>query len=395
VSGSTLRSTVNGGTPLTATDAQYATGQVGLATFNASANFDDVLVDSTTTTPPTSAPPTTTRPPTTAPPTSNPPTSGPPTSGPPTSGPATSSPPTTGPPVPQPTGLIGFASLNAMGQNGVTGGAGGPTVTVTTTQQLLDAIDTVGPLIIRVQGTINITSKQGVRPNKSILGVGTTAVINGGGLDFYRSFNVMVRNITFTNAEDDAINIGQNSHHIWIDHNRFVSPVDGALDYVRGADYVTISWNHFDHTDKTMLISHSDSNAGEDTGHLKVTIHHNWFDNSRQRHPRVRFGEPVHVFNNYFLANELYAIASTENGGVLAEGNYFENVPFPCFSASGYADSGPGRLVQRGNIFVGSGTCETAGTVVEPRTHYPYSMDAAANVPAIVRAGAGVGKIGL
>ena len=35
------------------------------------------------------------------------------------------------------------------------------------------------------------------------------------------------------------------------------------------------------------------------------------------------------------------------NAGVLVEGNYFENVPFPCFSASGYAESGPGRLVQR------------------------------------------------
>jgi pectate lyase len=371
VSGTTLRSTVNGGTPLTATDSQFASGQVGLATFNASANFDDVSVDSTT------APPTTSAPPTSQPPTSNPPTSQPPTSNPPA------------------TGLIGFASLNALGQNGVTGGAGGATVTVTTTEGLLAAIDTVGPLIIRVQGTINITSKQGVRPNKSILGVGSTAVVNGGGFDFYKSYNVMVRNITFTNAEDDAINIGQNSHHIWIDHNRFVAPVDGSVDYVRGADYVTISWNHFDHTDKTMLISHSDSNAGEDTGHLKVSIHHNWFDNSRQRHPRVRFGEPVHVFNNYFLGNELYGIASTENGGVLAEGNYFENVPFPCYSASGYAESGPGRLVQRNNIFVGSGTCETSGSVVEPSTYYSYPLDPAASVPAIVRAGAGVGKIGL
>jgi pectate lyase len=375
--GSTLRGTVNGGAPLQANDTQFSAGGIGVATFNAAANFDDLVVDSTTG--PTTPPPTTGPPPTTPPPTTPPPTTPPPT--------------TSGPPPPPPTGLIGFASLNAMGQNGVIGGAGGPTVTVTTTQQLLDAIDTVGPLVIRIQGTINITSKQGVRPNKTIIGVGTTAVVNGGGFDFYRSFNVMVRNITFTNAEDDAINIGQNSHHIWIDHNRFVSPVDGSIDYVRGADYVTISWNHFDHTDKTMLISHSDSNASEDTGHLKVTIHHNFFDNSRQRHPRVRFGEPVHVFNNYFLGNELYGIASTMNGGVLAEGNYFENVPFPCFSTSGYAESGPGRLVQRNNIFVGSGPCEVNGTVTEPSTFYSYTVDNPSTVPATVRNGVGVGKI--
>jgi pectate lyase len=290
---------------------------------------------------------------------------------------------------------IGFADVNALGQNGTTGGAGGPTVTATTSEQLLDYIDTVGPLVIRVQGTINITSKQGVRPNKTIVGVGRSAVINGGGLDFYRSSNVIVRNIKFTNAEDDAVNVGQNSHHIWIDHNEFVSPADGAIDIVRGAEYVTVSWNWFNRTDKTMLIGHSDGNAGQDTGRLKVTIHHNYFDGSEQRHPRVRFGEPVHVFNNYYRGNALYGVASTMNAGVMVEGNYFETVPHPCYSASGYADSGPGRLVQRNNIFVGSGPCETNGNVAEPRGYYAYTLDPPANVPAIVRAGAGIGKIGI
>ncbi|GAB2596316.1 pectate lyase [Streptomyces capparidis] len=288
----------------------------------------------------------------------------------------------------------GFASVNALGQNGTTGGAGGQVVTATTSEQFLDHIDTVGPLVIQVRGTIDISSKQGVRPNKTIIGVGTSAVINGGGLDFYRSYNVIVRNLKFTNAEDDAINVGQNSHHIWIDHNEFVSPVDGAVDIVRGAEYVTVSWNWFNRTDKSMLIGHSDGNGSQDTGHLKVSIHHNWFDGSNQRHPRVRFGEPVHVYNNYYRGNALYGVASTMNAGVLVEGNYFENVPHPCYSASGYADSGPGRLVQRGNVFNGSGTCEVNGTVAEPRNHYAYTLDPTANVPSIVKAGVGVGRIG-
>lgn len=287
----------------------------------------------------------------------------------------------------------GFASVNALGQNGTTGGVGGTVVTATTTDQLLGYIDTVGPLIIQVSGRIAITSKQGVRPNKTIVGLGATAEITGGGLDFYRSYNVIVRNIRFTNAEDDAVNVGQNSHHIWIDHNEFVNPIDGSIDIVRGAEYVTVSWNWFRGTDKSMLIGHSDGNASQDTGHLKVTIHHNYFDGSVQRHPRVRFGEPVHVYNNYFRANSSYGVASTMNAGVLIEGNYFENVPFPCYSASGYADSGPGRLVQRNNIFTGSGPCEVAGTVTEPRTYYQYTVDAPAGVPAAVRAGVGIGKI--
>jgi pectate lyase len=287
----------------------------------------------------------------------------------------------------------GFASVTALGLSGTTGGAGGATVTVDTTAELLDAIDTVGPLIIQVSGTIAITSKQGVRPNKTIAGIGAAPTVTGGGFDFYRSSNVIVRNLTFADAEDDAVNVGQESHHIWIDHNTFVRPVDGSVDIVRGADYVTVSWNHFAGTDKSMLLGHSDGAASTDIGHLKVSIHHNWFDGSRQRHPRVRFGEPVHVYNNYFDGNELYGVASTMNAGVLVENNAFAAVAYPCFSVSGYADSGPGRLVQRGNSFTGSGVCEAGGTVAEPRTYYPYTLDAASAVPGLVQAGAGAGKI--
>jgi hypothetical protein len=45
VSGTTLRGTVNGGTPLTATDTQYTSEQIGVATFNASARSGDVTVN--------------------------------------------------------------------------------------------------------------------------------------------------------------------------------------------------------------------------------------------------------------------------------------------------------------------------------------------------------------
>ncbi|MEH0528626.1 pectate lyase [Streptomyces sp. 1222.2] len=292
------------------------------------------------------------------------------------------------------TSPTGFAAVDALGQNGTTGGAGGPTVTATTTEQFLRYIDTVGPLVIRVQGTVDITGKQGVRPNKTVIGVGSSAVVDGGGLDFHRSYNVIVRNIRFTDAEDDAINVGQDSHHIWIDHNEFVAPLDGAVDVVRGAQYVTVSWNWFNKTDKSMLLGHSDGNGGQDAGKLKVSIHHNFFDGSRQRHPRVRFGEPVHVYNNYYKGNAVYGVASTMNAGVVVEGNHFEGVLHPCYSASGYDASGPGRLVQRNNAFTGSGTCETNGTVSEPRTYYAYTLDPAADVPALVRAGAGTGKLG-
>jgi len=44
VTGSTLRGRVNGNLVATATDTQYAAGNVGVATFNATASFDDVVV---------------------------------------------------------------------------------------------------------------------------------------------------------------------------------------------------------------------------------------------------------------------------------------------------------------------------------------------------------------
>jgi chitodextrinase len=78
----------------------------------------------------------------------------------------------------------------------------------------------------------------------------------------------------------------------------------------------------------------------------------------------------------------------------LVEANYFKDVTIPFKSASGHDSSGPGYLVARDNIFDNCGaTRETNGTVPEASTYYTYSLDAAADVPTIVVAGAGVGKI--
>jgi pectate lyase len=123
-----------------------------------------------------------------------------------------------------------------------------------------------------------------------------------------------------------------------------------------------------------------------------VTYHHNWFDRTVQRHPRVRFAEPVHVFNNYYVNNSGYGVASTMDAGVLVEGNYFEGVPKPTVIQTGNSD--PGRLAQRNNVFVSSGMPQTAGSVAEPSAYYSYILDNAADVKLIVTAGAGVGELG-
>jgi pectate lyase len=62
-----------------------------------------------------------------------------------------------------------------------------------------------------------------------------------------------------------------------------------------------------------------------------------------------------------------------------------------CWSASGYADSDPGRLVARNNSLTNSGPCETNGTVAA--VPYSYTAENVNNVKSTVSSGAGAGKI--
>lgn len=75
-----------------------------------------------------------------------------------------------------------------------------------------------------------------------------------------------------------------------------------------------------------MLLGHDDENGPQDVGRLRVTIQANCFDETEQRHPRVRFAEPVHVFNNFYRSNPKYGIASAMDAGLFIEGNYFQDV---------------------------------------------------------------------
>jgi pectate lyase len=205
-----------------------------------------------------------------------------------------------------------------------------------------------------------------VPPNTTIFGVGTDAAIIGAWLDIRgesgsQPMNVIVRNISFEDTADcfpqwsptdgitgnwnaayDAISIS-NATHVWIDHNRFADvrtrdetqPLyfghrhqvhDGLLDITNASDFVTVSWNHFTAHDKTMLIGNSDS-ATEDREHLRVTLHHNYFDGTGQRTPRVRFGK-VHVYNNVYRADRDTNFRSSWGVGtesqIYAENNYFD-----------------------------------------------------------------------
>ncbi|WP_030905852.1 pectate lyase family protein [Streptosporangium amethystogenes] len=283
---------------------------------------------------------------------------------------------------------VGFASMNG----GTTGGSGGSTVTVTTASALAGALTSSSALTIRVSGMISISGMYRVASNKSVLGVGPGSGLNGGGLTMSGVSNIIIRNLTIQNSGDDAINVQDGSHNIWIDHNNFTRAYDGLVDIRLASDFVTVSWNRFYNHDKSVLLGSDDSNTG-DIGHLRVTYVHNWFDGTNQRHPRVRFGNPVHVLNNYYSNIGSYGVASTTNAGVYVERNHFENVARPTSLAEGTSPQGNIKLLN--NYLANSGTPLSRNPSSVAAIPYSYTPECNCSVKATVTAGAGVGKIGL
>src|SRR5690606_4766721 len=86
-----------------------------------------------------------------------------------------------------------------------------------------------------------------------------------------------------------------------------------------------------------------------------------------------------------------YGVVSAMEADVVVEGNYFENVAFP--TLVGYAESGPGDLVARNNIYDNSGAPQTRGTAFNPASYYSYTVDNPSNVRLHVMNNAGAGII--
>jgi pectate lyase len=133
--------------------------------------------------------------------------------------------------------------------------------------------------------------------------------------------------------------------NVWIDHSAFTDapnldssqPLyfgrpyqvhDGAVDVTNGSDLVTMSFNRFSDHDKLLLIGSTDNTNRGDPGKLRVTLHHNVFENIGQRAPRVRFGQ-VDVYNNHFKVTEdstvpyVYSFGAGFDSHLYAEANAF------------------------------------------------------------------------
>ena len=247
------------------------------------------------------------------------------------------------------------------------------------------------PLIIRLigqitdlsymdKGDIVIENKNNASSYITLEGVGDDAVADGWGIRIKSASNIEIRNIGTMNCdsnEGDNIGLQQDNDYVWVHHVDFFygdaggdsdqAKGDGALDSKRSG-FVTFSYNHFWDTGKSNLLG----NGTEDPKYL--TYHHNWYDHSDSRHPRVRC-HSVHVYNNYYDGNSKYGVGSTNASSVFVEANYFRNCKYPMLTS-----------MQGSDIFYGTGgtfSSENGGTIKAFNNHIagetrfvPYNFNA-------------------
>ncbi|MFT3740919.1 MAG: T9SS type A sorting domain-containing protein [Breznakibacter sp.] len=207
------------------------------------------------------------------------------------------------------------------------------------------------PLIVRMIGQITdlsnmyngdivIENNNNASSFITVEGIGDDAVADGWGIRIKNASNIEIRNIGTMNcdsSEGDNIGLQQENDHIWVHHCDFFYgnagsdadqiKGDGALD-CKKSTYVTFSYNHFWDSGKSNLLGLSEGT----TSGLYITFHHNWYDHSDSRHPRVRYYS-AHVYNNYYDGNAKYGVGSTEGSSVFAEANYFRNCKYPMLTS--------------------------------------------------------------
>ncbi|MCL8017455.1 pectinesterase family protein [Streptomyces sp. AS02] len=291
----------------------------------------------------------------------------------------------------------GFASVNSLGQNGTYGGRDGQVVTVRTQADLEKYATAAEPYVIVVAGTINMNpvgKEIKVQSDKTIVGSGTSGHIVGGGF-FLGSgvHNVIIRNLTIRDSyqgvwndkdhDFDAVQM-DGAHHVWIDHNDLRHMADGLIDVRKDSTNVTVSWNKLSQNNKTFGIGWTD-NVKTD-----ITVHHNWFRETEQRNPSTDNAAHAHLYNNFLEdvagtdIKSSYGNYSRGKTAMVLENSYFQGMTNPVIK------DGTATLVQRGNVFSGtSGRNESGGSAFDPKSYYAYSADAAANVPSVVKSGAG------
>jgi pectate lyase len=232
--------------------------------------------------------------------------------------------------------------------------------------QAIKAKNNCQPVAIRIIGQVTLSGLAckdvssayaiGVKgaANVTFEGIGDDATLYEAGVAVFQSTGIEVRNLGLMNwgggGDGDGISLKQ-SRGVWV-HNNDVfygnagsdgdqAKGDGSMDLKDNSQYVTVSYNHFWDSGKMSLCGMK-SESGENW----ITYHHNWFDHSDSRHPRIRTMS-VHVYNNYYDGNSKYGVGAAKDSEAFVEANYFRNCNYPMLSSMQGSD------VLAGGIFSG------------------------------------------
>ena len=236
------------------------------------------------------------------------------------------------------------------------------------------------PVAIRIIGQVSLNNIScsdlshafalGVKEASEVTfeGIGDDAILNAG-IAVYQSTNIEIRNIGLMlwggGKDGDGIALKE-TIGCWVHNNDFFYGESGsAADQVKGdgsmdvkddSQYVTISYNHFWDSGKMSLCG-----MKSESGPNYISYHHNWFDHSDSRHPRLRT-MTIHVYNNYYDGNSKYGVGVTSGGEAFVENNYFRNCKYPMLislqasdmiAGGTFSKESGGMIKSYGNIMVG------------------------------------------
>ena len=329
--------------------------------------------------------------------------------------------------------------------------------TITGLQSIIDAYSKgkdKTPIAFRFIGKISLSDLdhisssaeglqiKGAKMNMTFEGVGDDATVYGFGFLLRNATSVEFRNLAIMRCLDDAMSLDTNNSHVWI-HNMdlFYGKKGGAADQAKGdgtvdikanSQYITVAYNRFWDNGKASMCG-----MKTESGPNYITYHHNWFDHSDSRMARIRTMS-VHMYNNYYLHNDVYGVGATMGSSVFMESNYFDATKRPIMSSKQGTDAkgdgtfsgeNGGLIKAYGNVFANkpdnfsyvpyaenntsfdayevSDPSEQVPTSVKtlvggtsydnfdtnPSLMYAYAADKAADVPAIVEGFYGAGRL--
>lgn len=329
--------------------------------------------------------------------------------------------------------------------------------TITGLQSIIDAYSKgkdKTPIAFRFIGKISLSDLdhisssaeglqiKGAKMNMTFEGVGDDATVYGFGFLLRNATSVEFRNLAIMRCLDDAMSLDTNNSHVWI-HNMdlFYGKKGGAADQAKGdgtvdikanSQYITVAYNRFWDNGKASMCG-----MKTESGPNYITYHHNWFAHSDSRMARIRTMS-VHMYNNYYLHNDVYGVGATMGSSVFMESNYFDATKRPIMSSKQGTDAkgdgtfsgeNGGLIKAYGNVFANkpdnfsyvpyaenntsfdayevSDPSEQVPTSVKtlvggtsydnfdtnPSLMYAYAADKAADVPAIVEGFYGAGRL--